>query len=479
MTKTRGGAAIYARISRDIAGTGYGVERQLDDCRALAERLGVKVIHEFTDNDTSAYSGRIRPGYRALMDAIERGEVGTVLCWHTDRLHRQTRELETYIATCDPRNVSTHSVTAGELDLSTPSGRATAKTRGAWAQYESEHKAERIRRQKLQAAQQGRFLGGRIPWGWRRTAEGFEVDPVAARFIADGTRHILSGLSLIEVTRRWADGGALSLSGTRMNTTQVRRILMRSRNAGILTFHGEPVGSDWPPIVTVEEFRQMAAILNDPTRPAQSESKYRYLMSGLARCWCGRAMVGFGAQATAEHPEYRRSYRCSVHSEGGRYVRGHANRGRPGFDEYVTEVVAALLEREDVRHGLLSYAVADGEAPTTAGDDSTALIARRESLARMFAAGQIEEAQLVEGTAQIRDALAELETNAAAHGRNRALVTAFTQDRPAEYFRAASLDARRAIIRALVTVDLLEGAPRGGVFSPAHVTIKPRLWDAK
>jgi site-specific DNA recombinase len=36
-------AAIYCRISDDREGTGLGVDRQEEDCRALAQRKGWKV----------------------------------------------------------------------------------------------------------------------------------------------------------------------------------------------------------------------------------------------------------------------------------------------------------------------------------------------------------------------------------------------------------------------------------------------------
>ena len=52
-------AAIYARISSDQDGTALGVTRQIEDCRALAKKLGWTVGEEYVDNDISAYSGKI------------------------------------------------------------------------------------------------------------------------------------------------------------------------------------------------------------------------------------------------------------------------------------------------------------------------------------------------------------------------------------------------------------------------------------
>ena len=151
-------AAIYCRISEDRAGAGLGVERQREDCEALATRLGVDVIATYADNDVSAYSGKPRSGYLALLDAIRDGDVDLVLAWHEDRLHRSPRELEDYIDACQPRSVATSFVQAGDLDLLTASGRMTARIRGSVSRMESEHKSERVKRAQLQAAQAGKWL---------------------------------------------------------------------------------------------------------------------------------------------------------------------------------------------------------------------------------------------------------------------------------------------------------------------------------
>ncbi len=67
-------AAIYARISDDREGRGLGVARQEAQCRARADQLGWRVGPVYSDNDLSAYRGRRRPGYEALLAATARGE---------------------------------------------------------------------------------------------------------------------------------------------------------------------------------------------------------------------------------------------------------------------------------------------------------------------------------------------------------------------------------------------------------------------
>ncbi len=60
-------AVIYVRISKDREGAGLGIARQAEDCAELADRLGWAIVTTHQDNDLSAYSGKPRPGYRALL----------------------------------------------------------------------------------------------------------------------------------------------------------------------------------------------------------------------------------------------------------------------------------------------------------------------------------------------------------------------------------------------------------------------------
>lgn len=469
MTKSSAApAAIYCRISRDQQGQGLGVERQEQLCRELAKSLGLTVGEVYTDNDISAYSGRRRPAYERMLEDIQAGRVGAVLCYHSDRLMRRTKELERYIDICRPRGVVTHQVTAGLLDLSSATGLAVAKTVAAWSQHESDHKGERIAAQKAQAAAAGKFLGGRVPWGWRKTKAGIEVDPSAGQHILDGTAAIIAGKSLVGVTRAWAAAGALSLSGTPMNTTQVRRVLLRPRNAGLMTFHGEVVADSWPAIVPLELFRQCEAVLTSPERPQQSEAKFKYLLSGIVKCYCGRYMTGFGAEG------HRRSYRCKIHQEGGKYVPGHASRAMAPLDDFVLRMAAAWLDREDYKAAVRADAqlLADKETPAESSDVAE-LVAKKNSLARMFAQGVISESQLIEGSREIERKLESIKQTAAANIGSRVMANFAFADDAGQLFLDAGTDVQRELLRSAFSITLNPSGPFRGEFDPSTVDMFP------
>ncbi|HUO39292.1 MAG TPA: recombinase family protein, partial [Mycobacterium sp.] len=99
-------AAVYARISADVEGTGLGVTRQLEDCRKLAADRGWPVGDEYVDNDVSAFSGKRRRDYERMLVDLESGARDAVIVYNLDRLHRRPVELEEFVALCERAGVS-------------------------------------------------------------------------------------------------------------------------------------------------------------------------------------------------------------------------------------------------------------------------------------------------------------------------------------------------------------------------------------
>jgi Resolvase, N terminal domain len=116
--------AVYTRISQDGTGQRAGVTRQLEDCEALADRLGWEVTHRYGDNDLPASSGPTRPSFEAMLTAMADSEFGAVICWHPDRLFSSTNDLERLIAIANGRQVQLRTVNlAVAADLGLPAER--------------------------------------------------------------------------------------------------------------------------------------------------------------------------------------------------------------------------------------------------------------------------------------------------------------------------------------------------------------------
>ncbi|MFN3763468.1 MAG: recombinase family protein, partial [Anaerolineae bacterium] len=309
-------AGIYVRISDDRA-EGAGVRRQEEDGRKLAESLGWDVVDVYSDNDISAFTGKDRPAYRSLLEDLAAGRINCVVAWAPDRLHRSPRELEDFVDLADRRHVITHTVQSGAWDLSTPSGRAVARTLGAWSRYESEHKGQRVRRANAQRATEGRWEGNRKVYGW--TPGGREVVPEEAGVIRMATERLLAGVSLRAIVTDLNASGLHTITGRPWNSKILTDALRRPRNAALAVHHGEIIGpGQWPAIVSEEEHRAVVALLSDDSRrTAPMGGEVRWLGSGLYRCGiCGRPTMRVTSTTGGTGQPPRRAYRC-VDVSGG------------------------------------------------------------------------------------------------------------------------------------------------------------------
>lgn len=436
-------AVIYARISRDRTGAGLGVATQTKDCQLLADHLGWTVVATHDDNDLSAYTGKPRPGYAALLADVRAGRVDAVLAWHEDRLHRSPRELEDYIDACEPRATQTRFVRAGELDLTTASGRMTARIRGAVARGEVEHMVERQRRAKQRSAESGTWKGGRRPFGY--DDDGVTIREAEAQHVRSATRAALAGASMHSLARDWTAAGSTTTTGRDWTPTGVRAVLIRPRNGGLMEHRGQIVGdAQWPAIVDREQWEALRALLTDARRTTTTTPARRWLGSGLYACaTCGETVVTQGSGRA------RRIYRCRP---------GHVSLVQADVDDYVRAVIAARLRQDDARD-LLAHAGAQSDtAPLE--DRAVTLRARLDGLAAVFAAGDIDAQQLTEGTRTLRADLEAVRSQISAASRGTALEGVADAPDPGAAFLTADIERQRAAVDLLVSITLQPG-PRG------------------
>jgi len=458
--------AIYTRISRDRVGAGLGVARQEADCRDLAERNRWHVVGTYTDNDLSAYSGKPRPGYRRLLDDIRAGLVDTVVAWHTDRLHRSPVELEEYITACEPRGVATHTVKAGPLDLSSPSGRMVARQLGAVARFEVEHQIERQQAAKAQAAAAGKWKGGRRPFGYESdgvTVRGDEAEVV--RYMADA---IIAGASIRSLVAELNEQGVVTSTGGPWRWDVVRSVLLRPRNAGLMEHRGQVVGKAvWPAILDEDKWRACASVLNNPARRNNWSSARKWLLSGLALCEvCAQGTHVTALGGRAGKPSIP-CYTCPDR---------HVSRNAAEVDQLVTDVVLARLARPDFVDLVVINAGVDVEAA-----HSRALVVRERlnGLAEAYASGDIDAAQLSAGSTRLRAELADAESVLAQSAQGSVLTTMLDADDIPGKWVDLDLDRKRAMIDALMQITILrtaKGRPPGwrpgqSYFNPESVQI--------
>jgi site-specific DNA recombinase len=429
-------AAIYLRISDDQDGEQQSTARQRQDCLAFCERNGWELAQVFEDLDISAFTGKYRPGFEAVLAAAREGTINTMVVWKVDRGFRNLRDFVRFEEACASGGTIIRSVMDG-VDTSTPAGQMVATMLVAQARMESENTRTRVKRAMQQAAADGKpHLSGFRPYGYDRTMT--TIIPEEAAVIREVVDRALTRESLHAVAVDLNRRGIKTSTGCEWTLRGLRGVITGAHISAQREYEGTLSPGIWPAIVTPAELQRVRAITTARIkrgRPATSP------LAGIAKCGlCGAGL----AQWTAAKV---RRYRCDKQP-------GSRNCGR-------IAVAAEPLEKAIADAVLL---VMEGaQLPAVEADHSAAdvVIAIEEQMAQL-AVARFSEASISES--EFRAARGALQDRLQQAQRELAKLPVSTPRRrvTAEQWAALSADDRRTETAALLECVRVGPAPQRG-----------------
>jgi site-specific DNA recombinase len=454
--------AIYARISQDRSGEALGVSRQIEDCRAEAERRRWPVAEVYVDDDISAYSGKVRPQYRRMLSDIGDGLIDAVIVWHLDRLHRQPRELEEFVDVCAAARLKNLATLHGEVDLGSGDGMLLARIMAAVAANESDAKSRRVRRKMDQRAQQGR------PHGGSSRPFGYEPDKVTVReseaqTIRDLAERFLSGESLASLARWLNSAGIPTSTGKRWRPGGVRSLLSSARISGQRTHRGEIVGpAAWPGIITPQHTAMIRSLLADPERRTNRTPR-RYLLASMLRCGnCGTVLVA--------HPRNGvRRYVCK--SGAGLLGCGRVSIDAARLEELISEGVLYRLDTPEAAAALAGTRN-EHEAAWSLAESVAREEGQLDELAGLYSQRQITAREWIEARKPIEARLKQAKhkhARAQRSGQVEAMIGAGGELRAK--WSGLNLDRQRAVVAAVLNYAIVRPYTAAGPsrFDPDRV----------
>ncbi len=429
-------ALIYVRISRDPSGQELGVQRQEQKCRELADREGLTVSHVLVDNDTSAYSGKPRPGWEEALNLVKNGRVDVLVSWAVDRMIRHPRDLETLVDVLEGSGTKIRTVTGSEFDLTTSEGRMQARMMGSIARFESERKSERLKAKATQLAEAGKVGGGgHRPFGFE--SDRTTIREEEAEAIRWASTEVLAGASLRQVCARMP---LPTVKGGPWKPTTLRRVLTAPRTAGLREHQGEVVGeAEWDAIIESITRDRLVNVLTDPRRRTNKPGSQRYLLTG------GLAVDRF------ERPLIARP-----RADGVKCYIATPEPGKPGLrieaapvDKIVLDTVRTLL-----RDGVAHYEPSDADDAETI-EMIQSLEAELDELARMRGQAEISHTEWTAARGPLSKRLEVL------RGSLGAVERPLDLDDVRERWEGLSVDEMRRVVSAYVESVTVLPAARG------------------
>src|SRR5581483_1622244 len=171
---------IYTRISTDEENQPTSLHSQRERLEAFcAAQEGWRIVAHKQDQATGTKLDR--PGLRAALDLARSGAVDMLLVYRVDRLSRKVRQLAQLTEELDGLGVVLKSATE-PFDTGSAAGRMMLQMLAVFAEFEHATIVDRISAGIERRAKEGRWFGGRPPFGYTFSNEerALVPDPVKA-----------------------------------------------------------------------------------------------------------------------------------------------------------------------------------------------------------------------------------------------------------------------------------------------------------
>jgi site-specific DNA recombinase len=407
--------AVYLRVSTEEQRERQSIATQREFGERYCQLHKLAVSRVYADDGVSGtvpLEGRAEGG-QILRDA-RLGKFDQLLVYKLDRLGRETRLILNAVAELEKLGVRIRSMTE-EFDTGTSTGRLMLTMLSGFASHEREVIRERSVAGTNRVAEAGAWLGGIVPYGYRKTGEKQNAHLVLSEEPIPGLA--MSEAEVIREVFRMAavEGKSCRVIADRLNDLRIPcayvrddRLLLRGKRKqrtsgvwrpgrirGLITNRTYMGIHDWGKRAVKERLvisRPVPAIITEATwKKAQKTlqanflfgkrgAKNQYLLRGLIKCGlCGLTYIGVAANRPNGKREFY--YRCNgAHSPAVYMSRGRCQsksvRGDQLEQQVWSDVETFLRNPEPVLEQLHAKLESDAKG----SDQTRKQVARLEGL---------------------------------------------------------------------------------------------------
>ena len=516
--------AIYVRVSTEEQRERQSINTQRDFAARYCALHELPIYETYADDGVSGTIPlHLRPGGIRLLQDARNGKFSQLLIFKLDRLGRETRLILDAEAELRKLSVRVRSMTE-EFDTGSPTGQLMLTMLSGFATHEREVIRERSVLGTNRLAEAGAWMGGIVPYGYRKQGERSESRLVVCDEPSTGVK-----ATEAEVVRtiyrmcanekkscqRIADHlnrtavpcGSDSEAGKRNTRTatiwrpsHVRNMIVNTTYMGIHLYgkrsvdkNRKPIRRSVPAIVPEETWNAAQQVLRSNLIMSKRNCAQPYLLRGLIKCGlCGLTYSGIRIGEQKDH-YYRCNGRqfargrfglsgkkCPSKNLNGDYVERLVWADIEAFLRDPGEVLEKLRQRMSLQHEERAQRQAELDVFISRLADKTS---ERERVLGLFRRGRIGDAELDTQLDLIDAEAAGLQAEIEAASRFLS-----TEDQAAQFRNAESLldvlrkrleqpispDLKRQIVEALVESVVANTVERWGV-AQSEITIVYRF----
>ena len=317
--------SFYGRTSSEDQAERGTIQNQIEFKNKYCDlhQLG-DTLEYLDDGVTGTLPLEQRPDGKRLLDDARAGKFNMLLIYKLDRLGRSARVILNAVHELEQLGVKIRSMNE-PFDTGDPSGRFLLTILAGVADLERETILDRMWHGANRAAREGKWLGGIVPYGYRKNDEGYlvineeklpgfdmsEADVIRLIYQLTideeyTTVEMADYLNALHIPPSYVKDNRTMKKGKRKVHTsgiwtpgRIRNIIINPTYKG-LHIYGKRTEKDRelierqvPAIISEDNWNKAIQILKDHQLEAVKNSKRRYLLRGLIKCGnCGLTYIG-------------------------------------------------------------------------------------------------------------------------------------------------------------------------------------------
>ena len=300
-------AVIYARYS-SYNQTEMSIEGQIAECNRYAKQHDLLVIQEYIDRAQSATTDK-RPNFQRMIEDSRYGTFDIILVYQFDRFARNVNDAGYYRKILADNGVSV--ISAMERIPTDSSGIITLGMIDSVNQWYSAQLSEKVTRGMRQRAEQFKYNGGNLTYGYAIDKNGYYIlNEKTAPIVKEIFERTAAGELGTEIARDLNKRGIKTARGGSFGKNSFQSILRNERYKGTYIYADMKFPNAIPRIVSDELFDEVQAILGHKEKRGHRPAIEDYLLSGKLFCGhCKDQMIG--TSGTSHTGKIYRYYTCN------------------------------------------------------------------------------------------------------------------------------------------------------------------------
>jgi DNA invertase Pin-like site-specific DNA recombinase len=305
---------IYTRVSTSAQEEGTSLDTQRELGIKRAEELGFEYRVWNEGGQSSSHDDLAnRPHLMMLLDEISKGNARHVFVYNTDRLSRNEQTWGVIRLNLIKNNVQLHT-SSGLFNLSNSSDKMLLQIMSAVSEYDNSLRAERSRLGKFKKIQQGFWLGGPPPFGYKIEEKKLVPNEIEVKWVQFIFQSYADNMTVRWIKNELLKNGVKTRRGNSVwSLGSIEKMLLNTHYGGFYYVKDKKSEKSYrvecPEIVSPTLILQVQKIKEQRTRQTrvqESNLTNFYLLRDLLFC----AQCGSRYSARLYPKQYRSNYYC-------------------------------------------------------------------------------------------------------------------------------------------------------------------------